>query len=345
MMDEARTRRAFDDILRIADQASLGMLRVDEGMVVRGANQAAHDVLGRRGRVLVGRSVMETFLDHRLDDLVRAAAMGEPGAREIPFGDARDIIVRASPTGDGGAWVSVEDVTQLRRLERIRREFIDNISHELRTPLTTVRLLTEMLIAELADVDVPQRVRERMATIDVEIGHLIQMVNELLDLSRIEQASAHLSLDDVALLPLVEGSLARLRAFAERQSVTLRADVPAGLPSVRGDSERIGQLLVNLLHNAIKFSPEGGIVTVRATLAEDGLVVSVSDEGPGIPPEHQARIFERFYKVDRARQRGAGGTGLGLAIARHIADAHGGRLWVDSVEGRGSTFSFWLPLA
>ena len=164
----------------------------------------------------------------------------------------------------------------------------------------------------------------------------------------IEQADAPIRQDRVELAPLVDGTIGRLRTFAERQSVELGADVPSDLPPVRGDAERISQLLINLVHNAIKFSPDGGRVTIAAEVAgaADGeVMVSVSDEGEGLPEAERVRVFERFYKVDRARERRVGGTGLGLAVARHIVEAHGGRIEVDSVEGEGSTFRFTLPLA
>jgi len=226
-----------------------------------------------------------------------------------------------------------------------QRQFTADASHELRTPLANIRLLTEMLMDDLAEAEVPARVRERVATIDVESGHLVQMINELLDLSRMEHAATQVRRDEVTLGPLVEASMQRLQTFAARQGVTLSAQLPPDLPPVRGDEERLDQLLMNLLHNAIKFSPGGGAVSITADEHPDAAVVSVRDEGVGIPARDQARVFERFYKVDRARQRGLGGTGLGLAIARHIAEAHGGRIWLESAEGEGSTFSFSLPFA
>jgi two-component system phosphate regulon sensor histidine kinase PhoR len=333
------------ELALVADHASLGLIRFDEVLRVRTANLAAHHALERRPGALVGRTLMETFVDHKLEELVRAAAAGEDGTRESEPRDRISVIVRARPASGGGAWVTIEDVTELQRLRRIRSEFIDNLSHELRTPLANVRLLTEMLMDDLADADVPDRVRERVTTIDVETGHLVQMINELLDLSRMENASTQVRHDEVALGSLLEASLERLQTFARRQGVTLAAHVPADLPPVRGDEERLDQLLMNLLHNAIKFSPGGGDVTVTADEHPDVVVVSVTDHGVGIPTKDQARVFERFYKVDRARQRGLGGTGLGLAIARHIAEAHGGRIWLESAEGEGSTFSFSLPFA
>jgi len=246
-------------------------------------------------------------------------------------------------------WIVLEDVSELRRLQQIRAEFIDNLSHELRTPLTTVSLLAETLARETEpsegnDPAVPSRVRERIAKIEVETGHLVQMMNELLDLSRIESGAVVVHLDPVDLAGLAAASTERLRLFAERQGVRLRVERPDDVPAVRGDEARLGQVLVNLLHNAVKFSPNGGDVTVRVVSTDGEVVTSVEDHGVGVPRAAHGRIFERFYKVDRARVRG-GGTGLGLAIARHVVEQHGGRIWVESEEGRGSTFSFALPIA
>ena len=213
--------------------------------------------------------------------------------------------------------------------------------------MTTIRLLTERVLDELDTLDVPARLRERVATIDVETGHLVQMVNELLDLSRIEQATTQLNVDAVEIGPLVRSALARMRAFAERQGVSLAAELPpdAEPTVVQGDADRLGQVLVNLLHNALKFSPHGRRVIVRAEQVDQELILSVIDEGPGVPRADQQRIFERFYKVDRAPPPAGGGAGLGLAISRHIVDAHGGRIWVESDEGRGASFRVALPMA
>ncbi|HEY7600582.1 MAG TPA: ATP-binding protein, partial [Candidatus Limnocylindrales bacterium] len=260
--------------------------------------------------------------------------------------------IRIDRAAADGLWLLMTDVTELRRLQRVRSEFVDNVSHELRTPLTTIRLLTETLLAELERSDVPPRIRERIAKIDVETGHLAQMVTELLDLSRIEGGEARLQLAAVDIGAVVTASIERLRTFADRHSVRLRSELPADLPRPLADEERIGQVLVNLLHNAIKFSPPESVVTVAAAERDGMIAVEVRDQGVGIPRADLRRIFQRFYKVDRARQRGAagsagqiGGSGLGLAIARHIVEGHGGRIWADSEEGSGSTFTFTLPLA
>ena len=234
-------------------------------------------------------------------------------------------------------------------MQRIRTEFIDNLSHELRTPLTTVSLLAETLSreAEGPDVVLPPKMRDRIGKIEVETGHLVQMVNELLDLSRIESGDTLALVDGLDMGRLAAQSAERLRLFADRQGVTLRVEAPDGLPPIRGDAARLGQVVVNLVHNAVKFSPDGGEILVRAGHEGSDIVTSVQDHGVGIPRDAQDRVFERFYKVDRARMRAeaGGGTGLGLAIARHVVEQHGGRIWVESSEGSGSTFSFALPVA
>jgi two-component system phosphate regulon sensor histidine kinase PhoR len=245
-------------------------------------------------------------------------------------------------------WIVLEDVSELRRLQQIRAEFIDNLSHELRTPLTTVSLLAETLTreAESAGDAIPARMRDRIGKIEVETGHLVQMVTELLDLSRIESGGALGVVDLLDLGAVATESVERLRLFADRQGVDLQVDAPASLPAVRGDEARLGQVFINLLHNAVKFSPDGGDVRISIRASGEDVVVSIEDHGVGIPSAAQTRVFERFYKVDRARVRGeTGGTGLGLAIARHIIEQHGGRIWVESAERRGSTFSFSLPAA
>ncbi len=338
------------------DSLTLGVLGVDARFRIVAANPAAHAMLGREPRTLIGRSLIEAFLDNEVEVTARTALeTGSATGDYAPAGpDGPRLVIRARRTPSGDLWLFLEDVSELRRLRQIRTEFIDNLSHELRTPLTTVSLLAETLTreADAAGDGIPARMRDRILKIEVETGHLVQMVSELLDLSRIESGGGLGVVDAMDLGRVAADSTERLRLFADRQGVTLRVEVTDDVPPVRGDAARLGQVVVNLVHNAVKFSPDGGDVTVRVRLASpdpdgrDMVVVSIEDHGLGIPRTAQARIFERFYKVDRARVRGeAGGTGLGLAIARHIVEQHGGRIWVESREGRGSTFSFAIPAA
>ena len=185
--------------------------------------------------------------------------------------------------------------------------------------------------------------RERIALVEVETGHIAQMVNEMLDLARMEGGSQLRLQEDVDLAHLATASTERLRLFAERSGVTLVTQAEPHLPTVRGDEARLGQVVVNLVHNAIKFSPDGGEVRVAVRRAGEDIELSVTDHGIGIKRADRARIFERFYKADRARVRG-GGTGLGLAIARHVVEGHGGQITVESEEGAGSTFTVTIPV-
>jgi two-component system phosphate regulon sensor histidine kinase PhoR len=334
----------------LLESLTQGVITIDSDLRIVAANAAAHGFLDRQPDSLMGRTVIEAFLDAQVETIARTAldqgfSVGEVG-RADPT--TRRLLVRARRSSAGGAWLLLEDVSELRRLQQIRAEFIDNLSHELRTPLTTVSLLAETLTREAeaaADV-IPLKMRDRIGKIEVETGHLVQMVSELLDLSRIESGGSIGTVDLLDLGQIASESIERLRLFADRQGVTLQVERHPPLPPVQGDEERIGQVFVNLLHNAVKFSPDGGDVTVTVRTDAARVVTSIADHGVGIPRAAQARIFERFYKVDRARVRGeTGGTGLGLAIARHIIEQHGGTIWVESTEGLGSTFSFGLPIA
>lgn len=326
------------------DLLPVGVLRVEDGRIAR-ANARAHVLLGTAPGRLAGRSVMEAFLDARIEALLAGIASGGTATAELQSTEPATsvVVLRATRVGRSGLVVTLEDVTELRRLQQIRTAFIDNLSHELRTPLSTVSLLAETLAREAETNDVPPRMRDRIAKIEVETGHLVQMVNELLDLARIEGGSRLDLLDEIDLGRLAESSVERLRLFAERQGVTLAVVVEPGMPRIHGDEARLGQVIVNLVHNAVKFSPDGGEVSVIVGHSSDAVEVAVVDHGIGIAAADRDRVFERFYKADRARVRG-GGTGLGLSIARNIVEGHGGRIRVESEEGRGSTFTFTIPL-
>ncbi len=331
----------------IEDLVPVGILRVGRDRLIDDANTAAHVILDIVPGRVVGRSLMEVLLDARLEATLDALPPGGATTAEARLGrrGARTVAVRAHRAEDGMLAVILEDVSELRRLRQMRTEFIDNLSHELRTPLSTVSLLTETLAREAQLAEVPDRIRDRIARIEVETGHLTQMVNELLDLARIEGGTQLRLVDEIDLAALAAGSADRLRLFAERQGVALVVDAEPDLPRVAGDEERLAQVLVNLVHNAVKFSPDGGEVriTVRRHPSDAAFAeVAVADQGIGIARADRSRVFERFYKVDRARVRG-GGTGLGLAISRHIVEGHGGQIGVESDEGRGSTFTFTIP--
>jgi two-component system phosphate regulon sensor histidine kinase PhoR len=274
-----------------------------------------------------------------------------------PLQEAQKFVAADVPHIDSGRnhyqyfVILIEDLTELRRLERVRRDFVANISHELRTPLASVRLLAETL-EEAIDTD-PEKAQIFVERIENEVEHLTDLVSELLELSRIESGQMPMIIEPIESEQLVREVMARMLPQAQRYRVTLRTEIEQGKSLVAADSKQITRVLVNLIHNAIKFTPSEGVVVVGTRLQPGGKTQSffVRDTGSGIPAEDLPRIFERFYKVNRSRSKmyatgpGGGGSGLGLAIARHVVEAHGGRITAESVVGHGSTFTFTLPIA
>jgi signal transduction histidine kinase len=229
---------------------------------------------------------------------------------------------------------------ELADVERLRRDLVANVSHELKTPLSALRAHLENLQDGVERPD-PQTLQVMLQQTD----RLGRLVDQLLDLSRLESGDVPLEPESVRLGPLVDQVLHEVGVSSGASGVHLESRVGDDLPAVWADRERVHQVLLNLLDNAVRFTPPGGDVTVSADRENGHMAVSVTDTGPGIPPEHLPRLFERFYRVDPARSRGDGGTGIGLAIARSVVEAHGGRIWAESEEGRGSTFTFELPVA
>ena len=329
----------------LADALGVGILLIGDNGRIAAANSAAGRLLG--DRELAGKSVMEAFVDHHAEDAIRGARAQSIRLDYTPPTDPQTTLdVRAwRAAGDEHVTVTLDDVSELRRLRRIRSEFIDNLSHELRTPLTTMRLLAESLALETKRTEVSPRVADMIGRVDLETARLVQMVDELLDLASIEGGETPLNIAPSDLGEVVHETIERLRGYAEHHHVSLRAEVPpdATARTVPADAARIGQIMVNVIDNAIRYSNDGGEVVVHVRPAENEVVIEVADRGAGIPRNDLERIFERFYKGDRARARGRGGTGLGLAIARHIAGRHGGRMWAKGEPGKGAQLFLALP--
>jgi two-component system phosphate regulon sensor histidine kinase PhoR len=240
----------------------------------------------------------------------------------------------------GSTLLVFRDVTHVRRLETIRRDFISNVSHELRTPLASLKALTETL--QDGALDDPQMARHFLTRMETEVDSMSLMVQELLELSRIESGKFPLNLISITPNEIIKSAVDRLSLQAERNGLSLQLSLPDGtLPEITADPARLEQVIVNLIHNAIKFTPGGGEIQVSAWQDGDSVVVSIKDTGIGISDFDLPRIFERFFKADRARA--GGGTGLGLAIAKHMVEAHFGKIWVESQEGIGSNFYFSIP--
>jgi two-component system phosphate regulon sensor histidine kinase PhoR len=312
------------------------VLIVDAASRILCANTRALSGLGQN---LIGQTVIEATRAHEIDAVVQKVIEShQPNEQPVTW-NARAYYVRGVPIDGGGAVVVLEDQTDLQRLERVRRDFVANVSHELRTPLASIRLLIETLLAGAKDD--PEVSTRMLNQVIGEVEALTQLAQELLDLSLIEAGQMPMQIAHVNLRELADEQLHRYEPQAQQKQLAMKNDVPDELQA-EIDRKLIGRVLGNLIHNAIKFTPNGGSITLGATTTSDTITLSVADTGPGILPEDLPRIFERFYKVDRAR--GKGGTGLGLAIARHVVEAHGGRIWAASTFGQGATFYFTLPI-
>ncbi|MEJ2709355.1 MAG: ATP-binding protein [Anaerolineales bacterium] len=321
-----------------------GVIIVDQDGQVQLINPAAEKLFAISEAEAIGHSLAEVVRQHQLVALWQACQQsGENQSTSLEAGPQRLYLHGvATPLGEtmpGSTLLLVQNLTRIRKLETIRRDFISNISHELRTPLASLKALTETL--QESALDDPPAAKRFLARMETEVDSLSLMVSELLELSRIESGRAPLQFQPVHPSDLIYQAVERLRLQAERAGLTLHLDCSDDLPPVLADLMRLEQVLVNLLHNAIKFTPSGGEIWLCVERENQFARFWVKDTGVGIPRDDLARIFERFYKADRARS--GGGTGLGLAIARHLVEAHGGKIWVDSAEGQGSTFYFTIP--
>jgi two-component system phosphate regulon sensor histidine kinase PhoR len=333
-------------LVAVLDQLSDGVLIVDGQGQVQLINPAAQRIFGTTEEEAMGQSLVKVLRQHQLIELWKQAVeTGDSQLIPIEISTKRLYVQgEAIPLGEtlpGSTLMVFQDITHVRHLETVRRDFISNISHELRTPLASLKALTETL--QESALDDPPAARRFLTRIETEVDALSLMVQELVELSRIESGKVPLQLKSVLPKELLSPAIERLRLQAERSGLRLYLNCPSDLPPVFADPPRMEQVVVNLLHNAIKFTPSGGEISLSAQLHNDSVVFSVEDNGVGISTADLPRIFERFYKADRARS--GGGTGLGLAISRHLVEAHSGKIWAESTEGQGSIFYFSLPRA
>lgn len=345
------TQRTIAELLQEREQleamlnaSSDATVAVDADGSVVYVNGAARHLFPPTGERPLGRAFIEVVRDHDLNDLVIAAARrGERSVRVVAYGEAqRWLQATAVPIEGAGLWAALaifHDLTEVRRMEGMRRDFISNVSHELRTPLAGIRAAAETLQeGALEDTEAAQ---EFLGHIQRETDRMTQLVEELLELSRIESGAAPMHFAQLDAAELVAGSVRRFAGQAERAGVRLKATTPDGSVHLIGDAERLDRALSNLVANALKFTPSGGQIDVSTRVVDAEVEITVRDSGIGIEPDEQTRVFERFYKADRGR--GGGGIGLGLAIVKHIALAHEGTVAVESRPGYGSTFTMRLP--
>lgn len=333
----------------ILENMAEGILAVDSQTRILVANPSAEKIFKKNSDELLGKPVLEAIKNPALDSMIRSV-LGRPQVMceeiELRREEGKTIKVSAiglEPRARGVAGILVlYDVTELVRLENLRRDFVANVSHELRTPLTSIKGFLETLLA--GAMRSPDRARDFLERMDQDVSRLSRLIDDLLDLARIESGALPMNMKELDLAGEIQKVLNIFQPRLEEKKISILNTPDENISRlVLADPDRLEQVLVNLLDNAIKFSkPQGRIKLSAEKTPENFIRVSIEDSGPGIPQEDIARIFERFYRVDKARNRGEGGTGLGLAIVKHIIEAHGGEVSCESLPGRGACFSFTL---
>lgn len=338
----------------VADKKVLDSIlnNMSDGIVIANAdetitliNPSACRIFGIEQHQAIGRSLAEGLRNYKVNELYtksRRSSKQEMVSIEIPSPKAfiQCIATPLAPEMSGDILFLMQDITKIRQLEIIRQDFVSNVSHELRTPLASLKLIAETLLE--GALNEPKVAKSFLESMDNEIENLIQLVEELLELSRIESGQVPLEKKWVNPYLLVNHAYERMLLMAERKGLKLRTEVQNNMPDIYVDPTRMEQALINLVHNAIKFTEPGGKIEIRAEKGENEVIIHVEDTGIGIPPKDLERIFERFYKTDRSRTED--GTGLGLSISKHLVEAHNGRIWVESQPGFGSKFSFSIPI-
>jgi two-component system phosphate regulon sensor histidine kinase PhoR len=347
-----RTIRTLTDERNLSSAILASML---EGVAVVNAserllfsNQSFAEILELDVPPQSGRALVEVVRQTELIEAVRQVLAGEPRVEaEIVTGTLRQhffaATVAAVRAGDtSGAVVVLHDITELRKLERVRRDFVANVSHEFKTPLTAIQGFAETLLAGASDD--PQNRSRFLAIILEHSRRLARLTDDLLKLSKMDADRLELEIRRLSASQLIESCLETAQHRAAEKDIRISVNVAQHLPEIAGDRRLLAEVLQNLLDNATQYTMPGGQIMVSAETSDSEVIFTVSDTGIGIPQADQPRIFERFYRVDVARSREVGGTGLGLAIARHLVEVHGGRIWVESEVGQGSQFHFSIPL-
>jgi two-component system phosphate regulon sensor histidine kinase PhoR len=348
---EARIRELSEekaDLSAILAGMTEGVLVARPDGRIRLTNQALRNQFGITEET-VGKTVLEAFRNAALQELVSEVIKdGDVSARELSFLTPNERTYELSATrlqgGHGvvtGVIIVFHDITRMRQFENTRKEFVANVSHELRTPLSIIKGYVETLLDDQAPD--AETARQFLNTIQRHSRRLEALIADLLSISALESQQARLNFEPVSMRAAAQSVLDELTRQAQEKAITVSLKIPEQLPAVRADAQRLHQVLFNLLDNAIKYTQVGGHVTILATEKEGAIETAVADDGVGIGPEHLPHVFERFYRVDKARSRELGGTGLGLSIVKHIVQSHGGRVWAESQVEKGSTFYFTLP--
>ncbi|WP_066634841.1 two-component system histidine kinase PnpS [Desulfolucanica intricata] len=335
----------------ILDSMADGVIAVNQYGQVLLINPAVEEIFAVDRQACQGKKILEIIRNYELEQLLmQALQKNEPMVRELRIltpGEPRTFRVHLTPlkTSDSeaeGVVAVLRDITERRKLENMRTEFVANVSHELRTPLTSIRGFLETLLdGAMEEPEIARRFLEHMSE---EAERLTRLIDDLLNLSKIEDRQAVPNFQSQEMAEIIHRVAPVYEPRAREKGLTFMVNLSPNLPPVIGDADMLTQVLTNLIDNAIKYTPAGGKIEIIARAGEREVMVSVKDTGIGIPTDSLARIFERFYRVDKARSREMGGTGLGLSIVKHIIEKHGGSLGVTSTVGKGSTFTFTLPV-
>ncbi len=327
-----------------------GVIAVDTNGRVLFLNQALARIFDISVAPVRGRHLLEVLRQNQVNLLIQNVLQDQkPRTDEIRTFNPDEHLFEAIavPLIDNerhvGALLVLHEITKVRRLEQVRRDFIANVSHELRTPLASIKGFAETL--RDGALEDPAVAKEFLRSIEKQTDNMTALVEDLLDLSAIESGQRVPYIESLALHDLVNDVVKGLKPIADKKKIVIESSIPADLPALSVDRGHMKQVLANLLDNAIKFNHEGGRVQIVATPEAQWIQVRVSDSGVGIPAQDLPRIFERFYRVDKARSRAMGGTGLGLSIVKHLIEANGGHVSVDSSVGKGSMFTVTLPLS
>lgn len=327
-----------------------GVMVLDSQNRIESLNKGMTEIIGREYADIIRKTPIEAFRNIELQDALDRFRQGEqPVLQEIALGAENPLIldvtisaVKSLPGHNPKTMLVFHDVTRLKKLERMRVDFVANVTHEIKTPLTAISGFVETL--ERGAIDDPDKAKQFLQTIRENTLRLNRLVDDLLTLSNIELGESALHLEGVVVGDVLDKALTLIQTKAAVKNVTLRTDLATDLPAIRADRDRAVQIFLNILDNAVKFSPDGGQVSMTAAQVGDGVTVKIIDQGPGIPGSEIPRLGERFYRVDKMRSRDMGGTGLGLSIVKHLMKAHGGTMEIESALGYGTTVSLHFPV-
>ncbi len=331
-------------LLTIISAISDGVIMTDYKGNILLVNPASENLFNFKADNVIGKPLIEVMFNYEIDDILNnCLKYRQKQDTRIETTSGKLIRVIAVPLKVetmSGAALLFQDLTELRSLQAMRREFIGNISHELRSPLAAIKAIAETL--QDGAINDKDTANDFLNKINSEVDSMTHLVNKLIELSRVETGKTRLNLEPVNLNQSINEVVGHLLPQMERKQISLTLDLTDGIPLVQADRERIQQVITNIIHNAVKFTPGGGEITIKSTFSNTAVTVQVSDTGIGISGDDLPHIFERFFKADKSRT--AEGSGLGLAIAKHIIQAHGGKIWVQSREGKGAVFNFSIPL-